>query len=688
MAFGLPGLPSSISKFTPGADIGLALGVVLIVAVLIVPLPGMMLDFGLSVSITMSVLILMVAIFLRRPLDLSSFPTMLLLTTLLRLSLNVATTRLILGHGSEGRNAAGRVVAAFGSFLMGSDVVIGVILFAILLIINFVVITKGSGRIAEVAARFSLDAMPGKQMAIDAELGSGAITEAVARKRRKDLEEETSFYGAMDGAAKFVRGDAIAGVIITAINIIGGLATGILRHGMNVADAVATYTTLTVGDGLVSQIPALLVSIAAGIVVTKGGVEGGTDVALMEQLAGRPKPLAMAAVGAFVLGFMPGMPMVPFLLLAGGAGFGAWVQFNKPPPGEDVPDVTTAPSEPPIAASLKLDLVRIELGFGLLSLASGEQPRLTEQIKSLRRAVASEMGFVMPAVRIQDNLQLGPDDYIIRIKEVEAGRGVLRPTSLLVMDPTGQTPDLPGEATNEPTFGLAAMWISPDLRDEATFRNCTVVDAASVLTTHLTELVKQNMSELLSYSETQKLLDDLPPEQQKLIGDLVPSLITIGGIQRVLQALLTERVSIRDLATILEGIQEACTNQFRGTAAIVSVVRVRLARQISDACRGPRGYIPIVTLSPEWEMEFADARTGPPEDRQLAMAPSKLTDFMQKVRAAIDGAIQQGDAPILLTSSAIRPHVRMIIDRVRPEVPVLAQTEISPRVRIRTVGAV
>ena len=492
----------------------------------------------------------------------------------------------------------------------------------------------------------------------------------------------------MDGAAKFVRGDAIAGVIITAINIVGGLATGILRHGMNVADAVSTYTTLTVGDGLVSQIPALLVSIAAGIVVTKGGVEGGTDVALMEQLAGRPKPLAMAAVGAFVLGFMPGMPMVPFLLLAGGAGFGAWVQFNKPPPGEAAPDVAAAPSEPPIAQSLKLDLVRIELGFGLLSLASGEQPRLTEQIKSLRRAVASEMGFVMPAVRIQDNLQLGPDDYLIRIKEVEAGRGVLRPTSLLVMDPTGQTPDLPGEATNEPTFGLPAMWISPDLRDEATFRNCTVVDAASVLTTHLTELVKQNMSELLSYSETQKLLDDLPPEQQKLIGDLVPSLITIGGIQRVLQALLTERVSIRDLATILEGIQEACTNQFRGTAAIVSVVRVRLARQISDACRGPRGYIPIVTLSPEWEMEFADARTGPPEDRQLAMAPSKLTDFMQKVRSAIDGAIQQGDAPILLTSSAIRPHVRMIIDRVRPEVPVLAQTEISPRVRIRTVGAV
>ena len=681
-------LPRSITRFTPGADIGLALGVVAIVAVLIVPLPGMALDFGLSLSITMAVLILMVAIFLRRPLDLSSFPTMLLLTTLLRLSLNVATTRLILSHGSEGRFAAGHVVAAFGSFLMGSDVVIGVILFAILLIINFVVITKGSGRIAEVAARFSLDAMPGKQMAIDAELGAGSITEVVARQRRKDLEEETSFYGAMDGAAKFVRGDAIAGVIITAINIVGGLATGILRHGMNVADAVSTYTTLTVGDGLVSQIPALLVSIAAGIVVTKGGVEGGTDVALMEQLAGRPKPLAMAAGAAVVLAFLPGMPLVPFLLLAGGAGAGAWFQFNKPPANAAGGAMLPANSEPPIAQSLRIDQVRIELGFGLLSLASGEQPRLTEQIKSLRRGVASEMGFVMPAVRIQDNLQLGADDYVIRIKEVEAGRGVLRPTMLLVMDPGGQMPDLQGETTTEPTFGLPAIWVAPDQRDEATFRNCTVVDAASVLTTHLTELVKQNMAELLSYSETQKLLDDLPPEQQKLIGDLVPAMITVGGIQRVLQALLTERVSIRDLATILEGIQEACTGQQRGTAAIVSIVRVRLARQLSDACRGPRGYIPIVTLSPEWEIEFADARVGPTEDRNLAMAPTKLADFMQRVRGVLDLAIEQGDAPVLLTSSGIRTHVRMIIDRVRPEVSVLAQTEISPRARLRTVGSV
>ena len=688
MAFRLPGLPSNFTRFTPGADIILAAGVVAIVAVLIVPLPGPILDFALSISITLSVLILMVAIFLHRPLDLSSFPTLLLLTTLLRLSLNVATTRLILAHGHEGKYAAGRVVAAFGSFLMGSDVVIGVILFAILLIINFVVITKGSGRIAEVAARFSLDAMPGKQMAIDAELGSGAINEATARIRRKDLEEETAFYGAMDGAAKFVRGDAVAGVIITAINIIGGFATGLLRHHMSFADAISTYTTLTVGDGLVSQIPALLVSIAAGIVVTKGGLEGGTDAALMDQLASRPKPLAMASVGALMLAFMPGLPAIPFLMLAGLAGGGAWYAFTRPPKpvGDAVIDV--APSEPTISQSLRLDLVRIELGFGLLSLASGDQPRLTEQIKGLRRAVASEMGFVMPAIRIQDNLQLAADDYVIRIKEIEAGRGSLRPTGLLVMDPSGQMPTIPGEPTIEPTFGLPAVWIAPEFREEAVFAGCTVVDAASVLTTHLTELVKQNMSELLSYVETQKLLEDLPQEQQKLIGDLVPSLITNSGIQRVLQALLIERVSIRDLPTILEGIQEACTAGQRGTATIVATVRTRLARQISEACRGSRGYIPIIPLSPEWEVEFASTVIGPAEDRQLTMAPSKLAEFSQAVRGAVDSAIAAGDAPVLLTSAAIRPQVRMIVERLRPEIPVLAQVEISPRARIRTVGSV
>jgi flagellar biosynthesis protein FlhA len=678
-------------KYAPGTDVGLALGMVMLLAVLVIPLPTVLLDMGLALSITASVLVLMVAMFLKRPLDFTSFPTLLLLTTLLRLSLNVATTRLILSHGSEGQFAAGHVVAAFGGFLMGGDVVIGVILFAILLVVNFMVITKGSGRIAEVAARFSLDAMPGKQMAIDADLSSGLINEAKAKIRRKELEEESGFYGAMDGAAKFVRGDAIAGLLITCINVFGGFAIGLIRHGMPFAEAAATFTTLSVGDGLVSQIPALLVSTAAGIVVTKGGMEGAADTVLIRQLGGSPKPLAMAAGAAAVLAIMPGLPMLPFMALAGLAGGGAYLRWKNPPvvAGEAAPILAaTTPSEPPITESLRMDMIRLELGYGLLALAGGNTPRLTEQIKGLRRAIASEMGFVLPPVRIQDNVQLGADIYSIRIKEIEAGRGELRPTKLLVMDPQGGIPAFPGERTTEPTFGLPALWVEPTRRDEAMARGCTVVDPASVLTTHITEVVRDSMAELLSYAETQKLLDELPREQQKLVQDLVPSQLSVGGVQRVLQALLAERVSIRDLPTVLEGIAEACGGHPRPIGAIVAHVRARLARQISDSHTGPSGYIPLVVLSSEWEAAFAESLVGPPDDRQLAMAPSKLSDFMSRLRGAFDAAQAMGEMPVLLSSGGIRAHLRAVVERIRPSTPVLAQAEIFPRARIRTVGTI
>ncbi len=678
-----------LTRYAPGTDVGLALGVVALLSVLILPLPTVILDVGLALSLTLSVLVLMVALFLRRPLDFTSFPTLLLLTTLLRLSLNVATTRLILSHGNEGATAAGHVVAAFGGFLMGGDVVIGLILFAILLVVNFMVITKGSGRIAEVAARFSLDAMPGKQMAIDADMSSGLINEKVARVRRKELEEESGFYGAMDGAAKFVRGDAIASLLITTINIFGGLAIGLVRHGMAFSDAAATYTTLTVGDGLVSQIPALLVSTAAGIVVTKGGVEGPADVALMRQLGGGYKPLALAGGVATLLALMPGLPALPFLALAGLAGGGAWLRFRTPARDETEDDIPVAAvgGEPPISDSMRIDTIRLELGYGLLSLAGGDTPRLTEQIKSLRRSIAAEVGFVLPPVRIQDNVQLGAETYSVRIKEIEAGRGELRPTRMLAMDPGGEPPDLPGERTTEPAFGLPALWIEPSRREEAMALGCTVVDPASVLTTHLTELVRDSMAELLSYAETQKLLDDLPRDQQRLVADLVPQQISVGGVQRVLQALLAERISIRDLATVLEGIHEACGGG-RPVPQIVAHVRARLARQISDSHVGPAGYIPLITLSPDWEQAFAESMVGPPEDRQLAMAPSKLGDFMQKLRTTFDHAAASGEAPVLLCSGAIRAPVRAIVERMRPSTPVLAQAEIFPRARIRTVGSI
>ncbi|HTW26875.1 MAG TPA: flagellar biosynthesis protein FlhA [Acetobacteraceae bacterium] len=688
-AIALPPFVEKLRVYAPGSDVGLALGVGALICVLVLPLPTLLLDFGLALSITASVLVLMVALFLQRPLDFTSFPTLLLLTTLLRLSLEVATTRLILSHGNEGPTAAGHVVAAFGGFLMGGDVVIGFILFAILLVVNFMVITKGSGRIAEVAARFSLDAMPGKQMAIDADLSAGLIDEKIARKRRRELEEESGFYGAMDGAAKFVRGDAIAGLLITTINIIGGLAIGLVRHGMSFSDAASTFTTLTVGDGLVSQIPALLVSTAAGIVVTKGGTEGAADAALVRQLGGSPKPLALAAGAAGVMALMPGLPALPFLGLAGIIGGAAWMRHKHPPVEEAAAAPTpAAPAEPPISDSLRIDMIRVELGYGLLSLAGGDSPRLTEQIKQLRRSIAAEMGFVLPAVRIQDNMQLPADSYVIRVKELEAGRGELRATQLLAMDPKGGVPNLPGERTQEPAFGLPALWIDAARKEEAMIRGCTVVDAPSVLTTHLTELIRENMAELLSYAEMQKLLEDLPREQQKLVTDLIPSQISAGGVHRVLQALLAERVSIRDLSTILEAVQEASGGGPRPIPAIVGHVRVRLARQISDAHTGPGGYIPLVTLSPEWEAAFAESLVGPPEDRQLAMAPSRLQEFMQRFRAAFDAAAQSGESPVLLTSFAIRFHLHAIVERIRPATPVLAQAEISPRARIRTVGTI
>ena len=683
----LPVLAERMRRFAPGSDVGLAIGVIALLSVLILPLPTMLLDLSLALSITASVLVLMVALFLARPLDFSSFPTLLLLTTLLRLSLNVAVTRMILSHGNEGPLAAGHVVAAFGGFLMGGDVVIGLIIFSILLVVNFVVITKGSGRIAEVAARFSLDAMPGKQMAIDADLSTGLIDEKEARRRRRELEEESGFYGAMDGAAKFVRGDAIAALIITAINIAGGLAIGLLRHGMSFADAAATFTTLTAGDGLVSQIPALLVSTAAGIVVTKGGMDGTADTALVRQLGRGPKPLAMAAGAATVLALLPGLPALPFMALAGLAGGGAWLR-HKHPPGLPPPELKPMlPTEPPISEALRLDTIRLELGYGLLALAGGDAPRLTEQIKGLRRSIASDMGFVLPPVRIQDNMRLGADAYAIRIKELEAARGELRPTMLLAMDPKGGVPDLPGEQTREPAFGLPAVWIDQSAREEAMFRGCTVVDAPSVLTTHLTEVVREHMAELLSYAETQKLLDELPREQQKLVSDLIPSQISVGGVQRVLQALLAERVSIRDLPTILEGIAEACGGG-APASVVVAHVRARLARQISDSHTGPGGAIPLITLSPEWEAAFAEALSGPAEDRQLAMPPSRLQEFMQRLRDAFDAAAAAGEPAVLLTSGAIRQHVRAVVERIRPATPVLAQAEIHPRARIRTVGAI
>ncbi|MFT2094573.1 flagellar biosynthesis protein FlhA [Acidiphilium multivorum] len=686
----LAALRGRLQEFRIGTDIGLAIGVVCIITILIVPLPPFLLDTGLSLSFTASILVLMVSLFIRRPIDFTSFPTVLLLTTLLRLSLDIAATREILSHGSEGPDAAGHVIAAFGGFLMGGDLLIGLIVFAILIVVNFIVITKGSTRVAEVAARFTLDGIPGKQMAIDAELNSGAISEVVARRKRAELEQESGFYGAMDGAAKFVRGDAIAALIITSINIVGGFAIGVVQRGMSVHDAASAFTTLSIGEGLVSQIPALLVSVAAGIVVTKGSAEGTADAALVAQLSRSHKPLAIASAGAFVLAILPGLPFIPFVTLSGLAGWGSYYRWRNPPrlEQEEAAPAPVESAEPPITDALKIDQIRLELGYALLVLAGGDTPRLTEQIKALRRAIAAEMGFILPPVRIQDNMQLAATTYSLRIKEIEAASGELQPTRLLAMSPSGALPDVPGDPTTEPAFGMPAVWIDQADREQALARGCTVVDPASVLTTHLTEVVKENMAELLSFAETQKLLDDLPREQQRLVTDLIPTHFTVGGVQRVLQALLAERVSIRDLPTILEGIHEACSMQLRAVPAIAAHVRTRLARQLTDAHTGSRGYVPLVVIGPEWETELNEALVGPAEARQLSLPSNRLSELTRRINQVFESASVDGEAPVLLTSAHLRAHVRAILERIRPSTPVLAQTEIFPRARIRTVGAI
>ncbi|HIF24629.1 MAG TPA: flagellar biosynthesis protein FlhA [Micavibrio sp.] len=673
----------------------LALAIVAILLFMLVPIPPILLDLGLSISVTLSVIILMLVLFIVTPLEFSTFPTVLLITTALRLGLNVASTRLILSNGQNGDDAAGQIIQAFGSFIIQDSYVVGGIVFAILVIVNFVVITKGSGRIAEVAARFTLDAMPGKQMAIDADLSAGMITEDEAKTRRSRLEQESSFFGAMDGAAKFVRGDAIAGLLIVFINIIGGIIIGTVSYDMSLGEAASTFTILTIGDGLVSQIPALIISVSAGLLVSKAGVDGAAEQVLFEQFGRYPKALFMSAGLMFALALIPVVPAPPFMFLAAvtaGIGYLNMKRLQEVEAEQTEMKQIAGPNAPvaeePISKALAMDTIRLELGYGLLPLVQGEgDNKLTDQIKGLRRQLAEDMGYILPAVRIQDNLQLPANTYTVRVKEIEVGRGEVRPGMLLCMDPAGDPISLPGENTIEPTFGLPAMWIDEQYREEAHFKGYTVVDAPTVVTTHITEIIKDNMPDLMSYAETQRLLDEMPQEYQKLVSDVVPNQISIGGLQRILQNLVAERISIRDLPAILEGVAEA-SNYTKNTMLITEHIRSRLGRQICNQNVNQDGVVPLVTLSPEWEQTFVEALMGDGEEKQLAMPPSKLQEFINAVRETYEAQGRMGLVPVLLTSPGIRPYVRSVIERFRPQTIVMSQNEIHPKARIKTLGQV
>lgn len=592
---------------------------------------------------------------------------------------------------------------------MQGNVVIGMIVFLILTLINFIVITKGSGRIAEVAARFSLDAMPGKQMAIDADLAAGLIDEKAAKSRRKELEDESTFFGAMDGANKFVRGDAIAGLVITFINLVGGMIVGILQKGLSFDVAVKTYTMLTIGDGLVSQIPSLIISMAAGLLVTKAGASGSTDKLIFGQLGKYPQALMMTSIVTGLMAFLPGLPFLPFAFIStaiGGTAYGIYNMAkasgvssgydssahsssgtNDTADGSADQSGTKAPET--ISDVMHIDLIRLEIGYGLMSIVTeGDSHNLTEQIKGLRKQIVQEYGFVIPAIRIQDNIQLDSDTYIIKIKELEAGRGVVRPGKLMIMDPQGDNIDIPGESTTEPAFGLPAKWIDEKYKEEALFNNCTVVDPSTVITTHLTEQIKENITDLLSYSETQKLLDQLGEEHKQLIKDVIPDIVSIATVQKVLQNLLSEMISIRDLPNIIESMADAARAN-KNLSAMTEAVRVKLSRQICHHNTNREGFIPIIALSPEWERSFIesliDDGTG---DKQLSMQPSKLQIFVDKVKKAFDEQATKGHVPVLLTSAYTRPYVRSVVERFRPSTVVMSQNEIHYKAKIRTLDAI
>lgn len=675
-------------------DIGFAIGVTLVLAVLFVPLPAVILDFGLAVSLSISVLILMVALWIPRPLDFNSFPTLLLVVTMLRLSLNVASTRLILSEGHTGTGAAGGVIEGFSRFIVAGNFVIGIVVFAILVVINFVVITKGSTRIAEVAARFNLDAMPGKQMAIDADLGSGLIDEQEARRRRKDLEDENGFFGAMDGASKFVRGDAVAGIIITLVNVVGGILVGMMQHGLTLTQAADSYTTLTIGDGLVSQIPALIVSLAAGMIVTKGGTEGAANEAVLGQLSKFPKALYMAAGLLFCMGLLPGFPMFIFALLAVAMVSLGWAiqrqaeKAREAAAREEAARMRAGAASPEedLRDSMRLDDLRLELGSALVPLINAPDAALPGKIRSLRNLFGREYGFVLPSVRIKDDADLPSSCYAVSVQGVEVARGEVRATMMMVITPSDTPVQLPGERCKDPTFGLDAIWVDHAHATQAETQGLTVVDPESVITTHLTEVIKEHMPELLTYGAAQDLVNGLDRDYQKLMGELSGNapLITV---QHVLQGLLTERVSIRNLPLIMEAIAEVGRTSTNVTH-ITEHVRKRLANQICKALTDESGYIPVITLNGDWEREFAESVRVNGDERNFLMSPQRVQEFVLAARQQIQQFAAQDEWPALMVAPEVRSFVRSMLERVSPTTQVISHNEVHRKAHLKTVATV
>ena len=676
------------------SEILAAIGVVGIIIIMLLPLPTMLLDLFISFNITISIIILLVSIYIIKPLDLSSFPSILLLATLFRLSLNIATTRIILLYGNEGTLAAGKVIKAFGNFVVGGNYVVGTIVFVVLVIVNLIVITKGSGRIGEVAARFNLDGMPGKQMSIDADLNAGLIDEFEAKARRKVISQEADFYGAMDGASKFVKGDAIAGIIITIINIIGGLAIGVFQNEMSISDAARTYTILTVGDGLVTQMPALIVSTAAGIVVSRAGSENRLGSTIASQILAQPRAIAIASAVLFGLGLIPGLPSIPFIIMAiiGGTIAYFLIQAEKQndlisDKKERVKDTDTKSQEafdslPPI------DMLSLEVGYGLIPLVDVQQNgQLLDRIKMIRRQIAQEIGIIVPPIHIQDNIQLKSGEYSILLKGNEVGHGELMVNHYLSMDPGNADGSIEGTPTREPTFGLPAYWIKKEEKEEALTKGYTVVDLTTVLITHLSDIIKRNAHELLGRQDVQKLLDNIRVSYPKVVEELVPNLLPLGGVVRVLQNLLREQIPIRDLVTILEALGDWAT-MTKDIDMLTENVRHSLARTITSLYLSPEGEIPIISLDQNIERSISESIIKTEQGAYLALDPNYAQKVMNSILKLIDKFSVINHQPIIICSAQIRSHFKKFLDRFMPNVVVLSYNDIVSNARIQSLGTV
>ncbi len=677
-------------------DIVFAAGIIAILAIFFLPIPSFMLDLGLAVSIAVSVLILMIALWIQRPLDFSSFPTVLLVATLLRLALNIATTRLILAHGAEGTTAAGYIIGGFSQLVMSGDFVIGLIVFVILITVNFVVVTKGATRIAEVGARFTLDAIPGKQMAIDADLHAGTIDEKEAQKRRRELEEESAFFGSMDGASKFVRGDAIAGLIILAVNIFGGIVIGATRHNMPLAQAADVFTKLSVGDGLVSQIPALIVSLAAGLLVSKGGTRGSAEQAVFGQVVKYPRALLVCALLMFGLAVVPGLPFFPFALLGGIMALGAYgipsrlAREHRAERARAADEDLRAQREAKESVKESLKSIEVELCLGkqLAAKLVGSHSELAHRVTKMRRKFAQQYGFVVPEIKVSDNLTIQVKSYQIRIHGTVIASYELKISDLLVIVGDGRKPDLPSTDVREPAFGMKAVWISEAYANELKRQNFNPVDNMSIILTHLSEVIRNHLSQLLSYKDMRSLLDRLGPEYKRLIDDICPSQISYSGLQAVLKLLLAERVSIRNLHLILEAIAEVAPH-VRRAEQVTEHVRMRIAQQIcGDLMDG--GVLKVLRLGNRWDLTFHQSlkRDMKGDVIEFDLDPAVVEQFGAEASVAIRERMDKGNIFVLVTTPEARPYVRMVIERLFATLPVLSHLEIARGIEIKSLGTI